>query len=71
MFSNLLLILGMALSLSLRSCHHPLLRKLGALGIVATSSGGLAVSGFWQVGRFARRAGCCSRGSKSSPVFAS
>src|ERR1700677_861498 len=38
MFSSLLLILGVAaLSMALRSYHHILLQKLGALGIFATS----------------------------------
>lgn len=38
MISSLLLVLGVAaLSIALRSFHHVLLQKLGALGIVATS----------------------------------
>lgn len=54
MLSNLLLILGVAaLSLGLRSFHYPVLRKLGALGIVVTSFlVGWLVSGYWQAGLF-------------------
>jgi hypothetical protein len=54
MLSNLLLILGVAaLSLSLRSFGHPLLRKLGAFGIVTTSFLlGWLTSGLWQIGAF-------------------
>ena len=38
MLPDLLLILGVvALSLGLRSFRHPALRKLGALGVLATS----------------------------------
>lgn len=52
MLPNLLLILGvLVLSLGLRSFHHVLLQKLGALGIVATSFlGGWLLSDYWQVG---------------------
>jgi len=52
--SKVLVILGIvALSLSLRSFPHPVLRKLGALGILATSFLiGWLLSGWWQVGAF-------------------
>ena len=51
-FSDLLLILGVAaLSVALRSFYHPLLRKLGALGVLATSFViGWKLSGYWQIG---------------------
>ena len=54
MLSNLLLILGvLALSISLRSFRHPLVRKLGAIGIMATSFlVGWLLSGYWQLGVF-------------------
>ena len=54
MFSDLLLILGIAaLSLALRSFEHPVLRKLGALGVLATSFvAGWRLSGLWQIGAF-------------------
>jgi hypothetical protein len=54
MFSDLLLILGVAvLSVALRSFHHPLLRKLGAAGVLCTSFvAGWKLSGYWQVGAF-------------------
>src|SRR6267154_2380031 len=54
MLSNLLLILGVAaLSLSFRSFNHPLLRKFGAFGVMATSFlAGWLLSGYWQVGAF-------------------
>jgi hypothetical protein len=52
MLANFLLILGVAvLSLSLRTFHHVLLQKLGALGILATSFlVGWLLSGYWQIG---------------------
>ncbi len=52
MLFNLLLILGvLVLSLGLRTFHHVLLQKLGALGILATSFlVGWLLSGYWQVG---------------------
>src|SRR5688500_14274264 len=54
MLPNLLLILGVAaLSLGLRTFRSPLLQKLGALGIVATSFLiGWFATGLWQVGAF-------------------
>lgn len=54
MLSHLLLILGViALSLALRSFHTPALRKLGAVGIVATSFlVGWLFTGYWPVGAF-------------------
>ena len=54
MFSNLLLILGAAvLSLALRSFYHPVLRKLGAVGVLATSFlAGWLLTGYWAVGAF-------------------
>ncbi|HEY3898785.1 MAG TPA: hypothetical protein VGM54_09245 [Chthoniobacter sp.] len=54
MFSNLLLILGAAvLSLALRSFYHPVLRKLGALGVLATSFlAGWRLTGYWAIGAF-------------------
>jgi hypothetical protein len=54
MFSNLLLILGAAvMSLALRSFHHPALRKLGAVGVLATSFvAGWKLTGYWVVGAF-------------------
>lgn len=54
MLSDLLLILGVAvLSYSLRSFYHPMLRKLGAVGVLCTSFlVGWRLSGFWQVGVF-------------------
>src|ERR1051325_10754958 len=54
MLSDFLLILGVAvLSFSLRSFYHPVLRKLGALGVLATSFlVGWRLSGFWQIGVF-------------------
>jgi hypothetical protein len=54
MLSDLLLILGVAaLSLALRSFDHPVLRKLGAAGILATSFlVGWKLSGYWQIGVF-------------------
>lgn len=53
-FSNLLLILAVAfLSYALRSFHHPVLRKLGALGVLATSFiAGWKLTGYWGVGVF-------------------
>jgi len=52
MFAHLLLILGViALSLGLRTLHHPVPRKIGAFGIVFTSFlVGWLFSGYWQVG---------------------
>ena len=52
--SQLLIIFGtVALSLSLRTLPHPALRKLGALGILATSFlVGWLFSGYWQAGVF-------------------
>jgi len=52
MLANILLILGVAaLSLSLRTCRHVLLQKLGALGILTTSFlVGWLLSGYWQIG---------------------
>ena len=52
--SKVLLIFGtVAFSLSLRSFPHPAMRKLGALGIIATSFLiGWLLSGYWQVGAF-------------------
>jgi hypothetical protein len=54
MFSDLMLILGVAvLSIALRSFYHPVLRKLGAFGILCTSYvAGWKLSGYWQVGLF-------------------
>ncbi len=54
MLSDLLLTLGVAvLSLALRSFHHPILRKLGALGVLATSFiAGWRFTGYWGVGAF-------------------
>jgi len=54
MFSNLLLILGAAvLSLALRSFYHPALRKLGAIGVLATSFlAGWRLTGYWMIGAF-------------------
>jgi hypothetical protein len=54
MLSNLLLILGAAvLSLALRSFYHPVLRKLGALGVLATSFlAGWRLTGYWAIGAF-------------------
>ena len=54
MLSDLLLILAVAiLSLALRSFYHPVLRKLGAFGILCTSFvAGWKLSGYWQVGLF-------------------
>lgn len=54
MLSDLLLIFAVAvLSLALRSFHHPLLRKLGAFGVLCTSFvAGWKLSGYWQVGLF-------------------
>ena len=54
MFSNLLLILGVAaFSLGLRSFHSVVLQKLGALGILATSFLiGWLGTGLWPVGAF-------------------
>jgi len=54
MFSNLLLILGAAaLSLALRSFCHPAWRKLGALGVLATSFlAGWKLTGYWAIGAF-------------------
>ena len=52
MLPNFLLILGVvALSLGFRSFRHPGLRKLGALGVLATSFlVGWLLSGYWLVG---------------------
>ena len=52
--SKFLVILGtIALSLSLRTMPHPALRKLGAVGVMATSFlVGWLLSGYWQVGVF-------------------
>jgi len=54
MFSDLMLILGVAvLSIALRSFYHPVLRKLGAFGVLCTSYvAGWKLSGYWQVGLF-------------------
>jgi len=54
MFAHLLLIFGViALSLGLRTLHYPMLRKLGAFGIVFTSFlVGWLLSGYWLVGVF-------------------
>jgi hypothetical protein len=54
MFSDLMLILGVAvLSVALRSFDHPLLRKLGAFGVLCTSFvAGWKLSGYWQIGAF-------------------
>lgn len=54
MLSDLLLILGVAtFSLALRSFYHPVLRKLGALGVLCTSYlVGWKLSGYWQIGAF-------------------
>ena len=54
MFSDLMLILGVAvLSIALRSFYHPVLRKLGAFGVLCTSFvAGWKLSGYWQVGLF-------------------
>jgi len=54
MFSDLMLILGVAvLSFALRSFYHPLLRKVGAFGVLCTSFvAGWKLSGYWQVGAF-------------------
>lgn len=54
MLQNLLLVLGVAaLSLGFRTFRHPLLQKLGALGVLATSFlAGWFSTGFWQVGAF-------------------
>ena len=51
---RILVIVGtVALSLSLRTFPHPVLRKIGALGILATSFLiGWLLSGYWQVGVF-------------------
>lgn len=50
--SHLLLILGIAtLTLALRSCRHPVLQKLGALGLLGTSFAiGYLLTGWWVVG---------------------
>ncbi len=52
--SNLLLIAGVAvLSFALRSFYHPALRKLGALGVLATSFvAGWKLTGVWGIGVF-------------------
>lgn len=54
MFSDLMLILGVAvLSIALRSFYHPVLRKLGAFGVLCTSFvAGWKLSGYWQLGLF-------------------
>ena len=52
MFSNLMLILGVAvLSFALRSFYHPVLRKLGAFGVLCTSYvAGWKLTDYWQIG---------------------
>ena len=54
MLPDFLLILGVvALSLAFRTFHHPLVRKLGALGVLATSFLiGWRMTGYWQAGVF-------------------
>ena len=54
MFFNLLLILGAAvLSVALRSFYHPMLRKLGAVGVLATSFvAGWRLTGYVGIGLF-------------------
>jgi hypothetical protein len=54
MFSNLLLILGVAaLAMALRSCRSVFLQKLGALGVLVTSYLiGWLMTGYWWVGAF-------------------
>ncbi|EDY19285.1 hypothetical protein CfE428DRAFT_2970 [Chthoniobacter flavus Ellin428] len=54
MLSDLLLTLGVfVLTLALRSFRHPFLRKLGAVGVLATSFiAGWRFTGYWMVGVF-------------------